>query len=482
MAWLTDDGLVCRRFHGSQAFDCLEEALTEGRGGQAARRDSAAWLGHVRYATDGNDSIDNVHPFRYTDRQAYTDRHADLMLCGNFHFADDSCLAGTGQPTRAIADSVGRAVSAAGGDVAAGLKAALAPRDGGFVLCGLMADGTLFAVRDAGAIRPAYWYCSDSCVVVASERQAITHTLQVADSEVRPLPGGCVLTAVNGKVTFRQVLEQRTASHCAFEQIYFSSPDDSAVAAVRRRLGAGLARDNGIPHDSLVTYVPRSAREAALGLAQETGLELKELIVKERRMRNFIAPSGERDAECSAAFRLADSTPIDRSLLVVDDSIVRGTTLRYGILPMLAGLKPRSITVMSSAPQIRYPDCYGIDLSTFDQLVAFRAAVSVLVRNGRRDVLDRVYQSCCRETGMANPVTEIYDEAMRYDLNGEIARLLTPEGLDVPVTVVFQSVSGLHDALMDGTGDWNFTGRYPTPGGCRFVRQAYVEWYKRKFG
>lgn len=413
-------------------------------------------------------------------------------------------------------------------DIAAVLRAAAPGWDGGFVMCGATGSGNMFAVRDSHGIRPAFYYFDDEVVVVASERPVIQTVFDVPVESVRELaPGEALIVGNDASVDVTRILPQGTNARCSFERIYFSRGSDIDIYRERKALGQSLAPrllemvDNDVDH-TVFSFIPNTAEVAFFGMMQ--GLEkcldqrrleeirrlvtegkateaalakvlshrvrVEKVAIKDVKMRTFIAEGSSRDDLVSHVYDITYGTvePGVDTLVVIDDSIVRGTTLRQSILRQLGRLKPKRIIVVSSSPQVRYPDYYGIDMSSLEQFIAFHAAIALLRRSGRQDVIADTYSACLAQRSLpdderCNCVKAIYEPFSDEDISREIALMLTSDPrypIDIPVDLLYQSVEKLHQAIPDCPGDWYFTGNYPTPGGNRLVNEAFIAWYEKK--
>ena len=380
------------------------------------------------------------------------------------------------------------------------LRVVLPRLDGAFTLCGMPGDGWAFAVRDAHGIRPGWYHASPRAVAVASERPAIQAALDCPTDTVRELPPGeALLVSPAGEVYFARVLEPAEKRSCVFERIYFSRANDAVIHRERKALGAALAPpllravDFDLDH-TFFSYIPNSAQVAFHGLLQTLWNEglaegrpvrFGQIAVKDAKFRTFIADAAARREIGRHVYDVTYGLvrPGVDTLVVLDDSIVRGTTMRDAILPMLDRLGPKRIIVASSAPPIRYPDCYGIDMSTLSELVAFRALVNLLGDDAEQTLhtaLDSVALKSSAPT--SNPLASLYARFSEEEHSAEIARLLTPQGMHAEVSVVFQTVPALHEACPGATGDWYFTGDYPTPGGYRVLRRSLENYLAHRAG
>ena len=398
------------------------------------------------------------------------------------------------------------------------LRSSASDFDGGYAMCGLLGHGDAFVLRDPNGIRPAYWYEDDEVVVAASERPVIQTAFNLkADDVVEVEPGHALIIRRNGTTSLEKVLEPRDRAACSFERIYFSRGNDKDIYEERKALGEGVVSQvlEAVEHDldnTVVSFIPNTAEVCFYGLIK--GLEdklnrskierikglganpsaediesvlserarVEKITIKDAKLRTFISEDATRDDLVAHVYDIAYGTvnPGVDSLVVIDDSIVRGTTLKKSILRILDRLGPKRIVVASSAPQIRYPDCYGIDMAKMGDFIAFQAAVSLLIERGMGNILDETYEKCLKELekplseDIQNPVTAIYEPFSPDEISDRISKLLTPEGMGAEVKIIFQSIEGLHKACPDHTGDWYFTGNYPTPGGRRVVNKAFV--------
>jgi len=409
-------------------------------------------------------------------------------------------------------------------DIAKILQKASKRWDGGYVLAGMLGHGDAFVLRDPSGIRPCFYYENDEFVAVASERPVILTALNMQSDQVKELDAGqAIIIKKNGQVTIEQVLTpDEKLSKCSFERIYFSRGTDSSIYQERKKLGRNL-RDSilkAINYDiknTIISYIPNTASVAFQGLAQsfneyidqkriEKILETQEkekitkeklleifadsprreaLVVKDVKMRTFITNDNDRDDLVAHVYDVTYGQVRDHidNLVVLDDSIVRGTTLKQSIIRILDKLNPKKIVVASSAPQIRYPDCYGIDMSRMTEFIAFNATIDLLKERGMHNVIDEVYQKCkAQETlpkeEVVNYVREIYKPFTNDEITARITKLLTPEDCRAEVEIVYQTIEGLHQACPNHTGDWYFTGKYPTPGGNKVVNQAFINYYE----
>ncbi len=395
--------------------------------------------------------------------------------------------------------------------------------DGGYALAGMMGHGDAFVLRDPAGIRPCYWYADDEVVVVASERPAIQTAFHVRTEDVRELtPGHALIIRKNGSYSEELVREPVEKRSCSFERIYFSRGSDRDVYRERIALGRSVcpAILESVDHDldnTVFSFIPNTAEVACYGMLKEmedeldrvkekrilelgpspdpaklrailaTRPRLEKVAIKDAKLRTFITNDDDRDDLVAHVYDITYGTvrPGVDNLVVIDDSIVRGTTLKQSILRMLDRLAPKRIVVVSSAPQIRYPDCYGIDMAKMGDLAAFRAAIALLKETKQENIIDDVYDRARAMVGLPlteqeNVVKDIYRPFTAQQISDKIAELLTPEDLNAEVALVYQSIEGLHAACPDHTGDWYFTGNYPTPGGNRVVNRAFINYCEGK--
>ena len=402
-------------------------------------------------------------------------------------------------------------------DLGGVLRSSASDFDGGYAMCGLLGHGDAFVLRDPNGIRPAYWYEDDEIVVAASERPVIQTAFNVkAETVVEVKPGHALIISRNGSTKVEKIIEPGERTACSFERIYFSRGNDKDIYEERKALGEGVVPKvlEAVEHDldhTVVSFIPNTAEVCFYGLIK--GLEdrlnrskierikglganpssediesilgerarAEKVTIKDAKLRTFISEDATRDDLVAHVYDIAYGTiePGVDNLVVIDDSIVRGTTLKKSILKILDRLNPKRIVVASSAPQIRYPDCYGIDMAKMGDFIAFQAAVALLVEKGMGHVLDETYEACLKElekplAEIQNPVTAIYEPFSADEISDKISELLTPDEVNAEVKVIFQSIEGLHKACPDHTGDWYFTGNYPTPGGLRVVNKAFV--------
>lgn len=395
--------------------------------------------------------------------------------------------------------------------------------DGGYVICGVTGNTDMFALRDPNGIRPAFYYHDDEIAVVASERPVIQTVMNLKTEEVHELmPGQAFLVKQNGEKVLAQIQEAKNIAPCSFERIYFSRGSDRDIYQERKMLGRQLlepilkAIDNDL-ENTVFSFIPNTAEVAFFGMMEGferyLGEQKKRLIknrtgklseedlehilnmkirqekvaLKDIKLRTFITEDDSRDDLAAHVYDITYGSIIagKDSLVVIDDSIVRGTTLKQSIIKILDRLGPRKIVIVSSSPQIRYPDCYGIDMNRMDEFVAFRAAVALLEERGMQHIIGETYEKCKARLSLpkekaVNYVKDIYRPFTAEEIAGKIARILTPESTKADVHIVYQSLEGLHKACPNHRGDWYFSGNYPTPGGNKIVTRAFVNYYEQK--
>ena len=396
--------------------------------------------------------------------------------------------------------------------------------DGGFVICGLTGSGEAFSVRDPWGIRPAFYYADDEIVILASERPVIQTTMHLDIDQVKELaPGSAIIVNQKGDVTITDILGEGENQRCSFERIYFSRGSDADIYKERKALGREIAPailkavDNDL-ENTVLSFIPNTAEVAYIGLMEGMEHFLKEQVaekilnldttspdykeqlcslldakhlrcekiaIKDIKLRTFITEGDTRDDLAAHVYDVTYGQvkrDID-NLVVIDDSIVRGTTLKQSIIGILDRLHPRRIIIVSSSPQVRYPDYYGIDMSRMSEFAAFRAAIRLLKKRGMQSVIDDVYAKCKAQQGLpkeqvVNYVNEIYAPFTDEEVSDEIAEMLTPAGTKAEVKIIYQTLDGLHKSIPGHPGDWYFSGNYPTPGGNRMVNLAFINYYE----
>ena len=480
------------------------------------------YMGHLRYSTTGKSGLQYVHPFLRRNNW----RAKNLCLCGNFNMTNIdevfSFLTAQGQSPRIYGDSyitlelmghrldreVERLFVEAkehdlqGKDITAYidnhvemanvLKTTMPHFDGGYVMCGLTGSGELFAVRDPWGIRPAFWYQDDEVVVLASERPVIQTTFDLHADDIQELkPGQSLIVRKSGKIGLEQIMPEKALSACSFERIYFSRGSDRDIYLERKRLGEQLtpAIMRAIGNDvanTVFSYIPNTAEVAFYGMTDgirklNHDVRIEKVVWKDIKLRTFISDGAERNDLAAHVYDITYGSlvPFEDNLVIIDDSIVRGTTLKESIFKILDRLHPKKIVMVSSSPQIRYPDYYGIDMSRLEELCAFRAAIELIKERGMQQLIADTYRNCKTAPLAANHVRTIYAPFSVDEINWKIVEMLSPDGMRAPVELVYQSIEGLHKACPNHPGDWYFTGHYPTPGGIRMVNQAFVNYVEK---
>ncbi len=492
-------------------------------------------LGHLRYGTQGKNKLEYCHPFINRD----TIPSRNLALAGNFNIVNSdelfTLIGKEPHPNIRFSDLAAmielmytflcKEDEASPGklDIKKVLKKTLPLLDGGFHVAGMTGNGIGFVFRDAHGIRPSYYYINDEVVVAASERAAIRTAFNVGENEVQELmPGQVLIVDENGEIEIAQVLEPKERKACSFERIYFSRGSDEKIYRERNALGYNLSEPvlDAINHDlrnTIFSYIPNTAETAFFGMLKgmedylskvkverimswgkdfdeeklaemvNRRIRIEKIAIKDVKMRTFITEDSGRNEMVQHVYDITYGTvrPGQDTLVVIDDSIVRGTTLKESIIRMLARLKPRRIIIVSSSPQIRYPDCYGIDMSKMGDFIAFNAAVELMKERGMLDTLTELLEKCKElqrnnKLHTENVVRHLYKPFTAEEISAKIAQLITPPGLNIPVDVIFQSIEDLHKACPNNLGDWYFTGNYPTPGGNRVVNKAFMNYMEGK--
>ncbi|OIP05628.1 MAG: amidophosphoribosyltransferase [Flavobacteriales bacterium CG_4_10_14_0_2_um_filter_32_8] len=394
--------------------------------------------------------------------------------------------------------------------------------DGGYVMAGLIGHGDAFVLRDPSGIRPAFYYQDDEVVVVTSERPVIQTAFNVAIETIHEIkPGHALIIKKNGKVSEEKVKEPLEKRACSFERIYFSRGSDKDIYSERKQLGRNICPQilkaiDGDLENSVFSFIPNTAEISFYGMmkglqdklneikltkikalgSNPSDKDLQEILnlrnriekiaVKDAKLRTFITQDNNRDNLVAHVYDITYGTVFSTdNLVIIDDSIVRGTTLKQSILRILDRLNPKKIVVVSSAPQIRYPDCYGIDMAKLGDFIAFQAAISLLKDNGKQAIINETYQQCKMQEKfpkdkIVNHVKAIYDCFTAEEISKKISELLTPENINAKIEIVYQSIEGLHNACPNHKGDWYFTGNYPTPGGNKVVNNAFIYYYEGK--
>ena len=506
-------------------------------------------LGHVRYGTFGNNSVENVHPFLRQNNW----KHRNLILAGNFNMTNSrelfNSLIELGQhpkeytDTVVIMEKIGHFLDDAVRklykefkkdglskqecsikiseklDVFKILKKASNRWDGGYVIGGLLGHGDSFVFRDPNGIRPAFYYKDEEIVVVASERPAIQTAFNLKLNQIKELkPGNAIVIKSGGKVKIKSVIKTDENKSCSFERIYFSRGNDSDIYQERKNLGKYIMPKvlEEINYDTLNTvfsYIPNTAETSFFGMIEsvEEFLNAKKteeiinkknlsedkirkilsqrpriekIAVKDVKLRTFITEDNSRDDLVEHVYDITYGVvKKEDTLVIIDDSIVRGTTLKKSILKMLDRLNPKKIIIVSSAPQIRYPDCYGIDMANLESLIAFNAALAFLKEKNKSSLIKDIYLKCKEElkledAEMQNQVKKIYNQFSYDEISKKITEILSSDIIKSEVKIIFQPIENLHKACPNSKGDWYFTGDYPTEGGNRVVNTAFVNYYE----
>lgn len=488
------------------------------------------YLGHLRYSTTGKSGISYVHPFLRRNNW----RARNLVMCGNFNMTNvDEVFAhlkSLGQHPRINSDTyvlleqlghrldresdrlydIAKKQGLAGMaitqyieqhiDVANVLRDCSPLWDGGYVMCGMTGSGESFSMRDPWGIRPAFYFWNDEVMVLASERPVLQTAFNVPIEEVHELlPGQAIIVSQEGQIRLQQILEPHRLQACSFERIYFSRGSDRDIYLERKQLGAALVPkilesiDNDV-ENTVFSFIPNTAEVAYYGMTDEvqrlTGKPVRreKVVWKDIKLRTFITESNSRNDLAAHVYDITYGTirPHIDNLVVIDDSIVRGTTLRESIIRILDRLQPKKIIFVSSSPQIRYPDYYGIDMARFSEFIAFKAAIALLRDRGMQGRIDEVYQLCLKqrdamEQGLPkeqyqNYVRLIYEPFSDEEVSAKMAQLLRSPEVTSPVEIIFQTIEGLHTACPDHPGDWYFSGDFPTPGGVRRLNQAFIDY------
>lgn len=492
-------------------------------------------LGHLRYGTQGKNNVEFCHPFIKKN----TIPSRNLALAGNFNLVNTEELFGLINITpgefqcqsdlaammeiihhfqvKADEQSPGNL------DITGVLKKAVPLFDGGFHFAGIAGNGDAFVMRDAHGIRPSYYYINDDVIVAASERAAIRTAFNLEENEVLELmPGTALIAKATGGYSIEQIVPAKERKACSFERIYFSRGSDEKIYRERIALGHHLSSTvlKAIDYDlknTIFSFIPNTAETAFYGLIKgaedylnkikierilswdkeydaeklsemvNRRIRIEKIAIKDVKLRTFITEDSSRNEMVQHVYDITYGTVrkgID-TLVVIDDSIVRGTTLKESIIRMLGRLKPKKIIVVSSAPQIRYPDCYGIDMSKMGDFIAFKAAVELLRETGQEHVLTDLLNRCKdlqrnNQLHNENLVRQVYKPFSLEQITDKIAQLITPKDFNIPVQVIFQTIESLHESCPNNKGDWYFTGNYPTPGGNRVCNRAFMNFMEGK--
>ena len=404
------------------------------------------------------------------------------------------------------------------------LRTAAPSWDGGYVVCGLTGSGEMFAMRDPWGIRPAFWHADDEVVVVASERPVIQTVFALEAEQIHELkPGQAINVRRSGALRLEQIIAPKKEQACSFERIYFSRGSDRDIYRERKALGRQLCNDilqaiEGDLSHTVFSFIPNTAESAFLGMLealkahlnqtkiaqiealghQPTHEELETILsqyirsekvaIKDIKLRTFITEGASRNDLAAHVYDVTYGSlrPYEDNLVIIDDSIVRGTTLKESIIRILDRLHPKKIVLVSSSPQVRYPDYYGIDMANMDEFIAFRAAVELLRDRGMEQVIGETYECCKAQMAlpkerMENCVKAIYAPFTDEDISRKMVEMLRPEGVATAIEIVYQTLEGLHRACPDHHGDWYFSGDYPTPGGVKLVNRAFIDYYEHVF-
>ena len=492
-------------------------------------------LGHLRYGTQGKNNVEFCHPF--IKKNIIPSRN--LAMAGNFNLVNTEelfslvnmapgefqCQSDLAAMMEVLHHFLVQADEKAPGlmDITAVLKKAVPLFDGGFHFAGIVGNGDAFLMRDAHGIRPSYYYVNDEVIVGASERAAIRTAFNLEENEVQELPPGHALIAkADGNYSIDQIIEPKERKACSFERIYFSRGSDEKIYKERLELGRQLSGIilKKLDYDlknTIFSFIPNTAETAFYGLIKgaedylnkikierilswgkdydeeklaemiNRRIRVEKIAIKDVKLRTFITEDSSRNEMVQHVYDITYGTvkkDID-TLVIIDDSIVRGTTLRESIIRMLSRLKPKRIIIVSSAPQIRYPDCYGIDMSKMGDFIAFKAAVALLKESGQESLLDDLLESCKdlqrnNQLHTENLVRQVYKPFTLSQISKKIAQLITPEDIKIPVDVIYQKIESLHEACPNNKGDWYFTGNYPTAGGNKVCNKAFMNYIEGK--
>ena len=496
-------------------------------------------MGHLRYGTQGKNNIENCHPFVKGDVSPLK----SIALAGNFNLVNtqelfafvnqqedtsiDNCESDLSAMLEVIHFFLKEAVEADAANLnwVDILSKATNKFDGGFVVEGLCGNGDSFVLRDKHGIRPAYYYIDEETIAVASERPVLMTAFKTTIENIKELPAGhALIVKADGSYTLERIMEETEKKACSFERIYFSRGSDAEIYNERKQLGRLLSEKvlKSINHDlrnTIFSFIPNTAEVAFYGLIKgaeaylneikiqriqswdkdfdeeklremiERRVRIEKIAIKDVKMRTFITEESARNEMVQHVYDITYGTVragID-SLVIIDDSIVRGTTLRESIIRMLDRLGPKKITVVSSAPQIRYPDCYGIDMSKMGDFIAFQATVELLKENNKAHLLNDVYAECLQAQKSntltsENFVKKIYKQFSVDAISLKIGQMLRPEDVHAEIDLIYQSIEDLHNACPNNKGDWYFTGDYPTPGGNAVVNKAFMNYMEGKDG
>ena len=484
-------------------------------------------LGHVRYGTYGKNSIDYVQPMMRQNNWM----NRNLILAGNFNMTNTDelfqSLVKLGQHPREQSDTITimeRIGHFLDSEVISGynklkkkgiLKSEMPPLiekelniekilkksskkwDGGYVIAGMIGHGDSFVIRDPHGIRPAYYFENDEVVAVASERPAIQTVFDVLYPKIHEIPrGNALIIKKSGETSLKEILKPKTKKSCSFERIYFSRGSDAEIYKERKLLGNFLIPqvEKSIKKDyknTVFSFIPNTAETSFYGLlekANKNNPRVEKIAIKDAKLRTFIAADKGREDLVAHVYDITYGVIKNSdNLVIIDDSIVRGTTLRESILKMLIRLNPKKIVIVSSAPQIRYPDCYGIDMAKIEDFIAFRAAIELHKDRGSadkiiKDTYDKCIQSKEKVDYKKNHVKNIYKDFSPEQISSKMSEMLIDSNSKIELEIIFQKVENLHKACSNHKGDWYFTGDYPTPGGNKVVNQAFINFVEGKSG
>jgi amidophosphoribosyltransferase len=488
-------------------------------------------LGHLRYGTQGKNNVEFCHPF--IKRNLVPGKN--IALAGNFNLVNtdelfqkinfDPGVFEKQSDLAAMMEVIHHFLVEEEGlhpnepNIVNVLRKAAPLFDGGFTIGGLIGNGYSFIMRDANGIRPAYYYIDGEVIVAASERASIRTTFNVGENEVLELmPGSALIIDDAGNYSIEQILAPKERRACSFERIYFSRGSDEKIYRERIALGNHLSKIvlDRIEKDlknTIFSYIPNTAEVAFYGLIKgmesylnkikverilswgkdidaekleqmvNRKIRQEKIAIKDVKLRTFITEDANRNEMVQHVYDITYGTvrKDEDTLVVIDDSIVRGTTLKESIIRMLSRLGPKKIIVVSSAPQIRYPDCYGIDMSKMGDFIAFKAAIALLEERGMKNVIEETYQKiksldAAGQLHTENVVRQLYKPFSPEEISDKIAQLITPSNIQIPVEVIYQTIEDLHECCPTNTGDWYFTGNYPTPGGNRVCNKAFLNY------
>jgi len=492
-------------------------------------------LGHLRYGTQGRNDIRFCHPFIKKN----TIPSRNLALAGNFNIVNTEelfnsidinpgefeCQSDLAAMMEVIYHFLIKADESEPGsmDIISVLKQAVPLFDGGFHFAGIVGNGDGFVMRDAHGIRPSYYFINDEVIVAASERAAIRTAFNLEENEVKELmPGTALIAKADGSYSIEQIVPAQERKACSFERIYFSRGSDEKIYRERILLGYNLSTTvlKAVEYDlknTIFSFIPNTAEIAFYGLIKgaedylnkiktdrilswgknyddekltemiNRKIRIEKIAIKDVKLRTFISEDNGRNEMVQHVYDITYGTvrPHEDTLVVIDDSIVRGTTLKESIIRMLNRLKPKRIIIVSSAPQIRYPDCYGIDMSKMGDFIAFRAAIALMHERGEEQFLKEMFEKCSElertnQLHKENVVRNLYKHFSLDEISAKIAQLITPSEVTIPVDVIYQKIETLHEACPNNKGDWYFTGNYPTPGGNRVCNKAFMNFMEGK--